>query len=128
MADVQDQYAANVGALAIISLAQLALLGNAATWALSFLAGPGFQVALGSTITPAAAQPGMLPLVPVLGALPQAADYPAIMYAVVLAPVLLGAWLGRRVDAELEFFGNVRARVTATAVAAAPSRSSSSSA
>ena len=60
----------------------------------------------------------MLPLVPVLGALPQAADYPAIMYAVVLAPVLLGAWLGRRVDAELEFFGNVRARLTATAVTA----------
>ena len=118
VADVQDQYAANVGALAIISLAQLALLGNAATWALSFLSGPGFQVALGSTITPAAAQPGMLPLVPVLGALPQAADYPAVMYAVVLAPVLLGVWLGRRVDAELEFFGNVRARLTATAVTA----------
>jgi hypothetical protein len=118
VADVQDQYAANVGALVIISLAQLALLGNAATWALSFLSGPGFQVAVGGAITPAAAQPGMLPLVPLLGALPQAADYPAVMYAVVLAPVLLGVWLGRRVDAELEFFGNVRARLTATAVTA----------
>ena len=41
-----------------------------------------------------------------------------MMYAVVLAPVLLGVWLGRRVDAELEFFGNVRARFAATAVAA----------
>ena len=55
---------------------------------------------------------------PVLGALPQASDYPATMYAVVLAPVLVGVWLGRRVDAELEFFGNVRARLSATAVAA----------
>ncbi|WP_246111210.1 cell division protein PerM [Terrabacter aerolatus] len=118
VADVQDQYGANFGALVVIGLAQLALLGNTATWALSFLAGPGFQVALGSTITPAAAHPGLLPLVPVLGALPQAADYPAMAYAVLLVPVLLGAWLGRRVDAELEFFGNVRARLAATATAA----------
>lgn len=118
VADVQDQYGANVGALVIIGLGQLALLGNAATWALSFLAGPGFQIALGSTIAPAAAQPGLLPLVPVLGALPRATDYPATMYAVVLAPVAAGVWLGHRVDAQLEFFGNVRARVSATAVAA----------
>ncbi|GGM97836.1 hypothetical protein GCM10009721_25990 [Terrabacter tumescens] len=119
VADIQDQYGANVGALVVIALTQLALLGNTATWALSFLAGPGFQVAIGSAITPAAAQPGLLPLVPVLGALPQAADYPAMMYAVLLAPVLLGAWLGRRVDAQLEFFGNARARLAATATAAA---------
>ncbi|GAA2496626.1 hypothetical protein GCM10009858_38570 [Terrabacter carboxydivorans] len=118
VADVQDQYGANFGALVVIALAQLALLGNTATWALSFLAGPGFQVALGSAITPAAAQPGLLPLVPVLGALPQAADYPAMTYAVVLVPVLVGVWLGRRVEAELEFFGNVRARLAATATAA----------
>jgi hypothetical protein len=118
VADVQDQYGANVGALVIIGLGQLALLGNAATWALSFLAGPGFQIALGSTIAPAAAQPGLLPLVPVLGALPQATDYPATLYAVVLLPVAAGVWLGHRVDAELEFFGNVRSRVSATAVAA----------
>ena len=38
-------------------------------------------------------------------------------YAVVLVPVLLGVWLGRRVDAELEFFGNTRARLAATATA-----------
>jgi hypothetical protein len=118
VADVQDQYGANVGAMVIIGLGQVALLGNAATWALSFLAGPGFQIALGSTIAPAAAQPGLLPLVPVLGALPQATDYPASTYAVVLVPVAAGVWLGHRVDAELEFFGNVRARVSATAAAA----------
>ncbi len=118
VADIQDQYGANVGAVLVLAVAQLALLGNAATWALSFLAGPGFQVALGSTVSAAAAQPGLLPLVPVLGALPQAGDFPAIMYAVVLAPVVVGVWLGRRVDAELEFFGNLRARLCATAVAA----------
>jgi hypothetical protein len=119
VADVQAQYGANLGALLILGVAQLALLGNAATWALSFLAGPGFQIAAGSGITPGASHPGLLPLVPVLGALPRAGDHPATMYAVLLAPVALGAWLGRRVDAELEFFGNVRARLTATAAAAA---------
>ncbi|WP_207555910.1 DUF6350 family protein [Intrasporangium flavum] len=115
---IQDEYGVNAGATAVLGLAQLALLGNAATWALGFLAGPGFQLALGSTVSPAAAQPGLLPLVPVLGALPRAADYPAAMYLVVLAPVAVGALQARRVDRELEFFGNVRARVTATVVAA----------
>jgi hypothetical protein len=118
VADIQDQYGTNLGAMLVITVAQLTLLGNGATWALSFLAGPGFQVALGSTIAPAGAHPGLLPLVPVLGALPQAADYPALAYAVLLAPVALGAWVGRRVDAELEFFGDVRARLLATGVAA----------
>jgi hypothetical protein len=79
VADIQGQYGANLGALVVITLTQVALLGNAATWALSFLAGPGFQVALGSTVAPAAAQPGLLPLVPLLGALPEATDYPAAM-------------------------------------------------
>ena len=62
--------------------------------------------------------PGLLPLVPVLGAVPEAADYPPILYAVLLLPVAAGVLIGREVDQELEFFGNLRARVTATAVAA----------
>ncbi len=117
VASVQGQYGANVAAAVVIVLAQLALLGNAAVWALSFVAGPGFQVAAGSLITPAAAQPGLMPLVPVLGALPDAADYPPLMYAVVLVPIAAGVLVGRRVDQELEFFGNLRARLLATATA-----------
>ena len=62
--------------------------------------------------------PGLLPLVPVLGAVPEAADYPPILHAVLLLPVAAGLLIGREVDQELEFFGNLRARVTATAVAA----------
>ncbi|MER7073693.1 DUF6350 family protein [Terrabacter sp. NPDC000476] len=118
VADIQGQYDANLAGALVIGIGQLAILGNAATWALSFLAGPGFQVAVGSAIAPAAAQPGLLPLVPVLGALPRSADYPPLLHAVLLVPVAVGAWLGHRVDAELEFFGNTRARLTATAVAA----------
>jgi hypothetical protein len=114
---VQAEYGANAGAAVVLGLAQVALLGNAATWALGFLAGPGFQLALGSSVTPGAAQPGLLPLVPVLGALPRAADYPAATYLVLLVPVAVGAVQARRVDRELEFFGNVRARLSATVVA-----------
>lgn len=118
VADIQSQYGTNLGASVVITLAQLALLGNGATWALSFLAGPGFQIAVGGVIAPGGAHPGLLPLVPVLGALPQAADYPPTAYAALLAPVLLGAWVGRRVEAELEFFGDLRARFLATATGA----------
>ncbi|WP_404392159.1 DUF6350 family protein [Humibacillus xanthopallidus] len=115
---IQSDYGVNLGGAAIVALAQLALLGNAVTWALSFVAGPGFALALGSTVSPAAAVPGLLPLVPVLGAVPEAADYPTVLYAVLLLPIAAGVLIGRGVDQELEFFGNVRAWVTATAVAA----------
>ena len=115
---IQSDYGVNLGGAAIVGLAQLALLGNAVTWALGFVAGPGFALALGSTVSPASAEPGLLPLVPVLGAVPEAADYPPILYAVLLLPVAAGVLIGRGVDQELEFFGNLRARVTATAVAA----------
>jgi hypothetical protein len=118
VAAVQGQYSGNLAESTILAVAQVALLGNAATWALSFLAGPGFQIAVGSTVSPAAAHPGLLPLIPVFGALPESDGYPVLMYAGALAPVAVGAYLGRRVDAELEFFGNVRARLSATVVAA----------
>ncbi len=115
---IQGAYGVNPGGAAIVALAQVALLGNAATWALGFVSGPGFALALGSTISPDAAVPGLLPLVPLLGAVPEAADYPTAMYAVLVLPVLVGLFVGRAVDRELEFFGNVRARVGATVVAA----------
>ena len=115
---IQSDYGVNVGGAVIVGIAQLALLGNAATWALGFVAGPGFSLAVGSTVSPAAAAPGLLPLVPVLGAVPEAAEYPPILYAVLLLPVAAGLFVGRGVDRELEFFGNLRARVAATVVAA----------
>jgi hypothetical protein len=94
------------------------VLGNGAIWALGFLAGPGFQVAVGATISPAAAHPGLMPLVPVLAALPDEADYPPLAFAALLVPVVAGVVIARWVDAELEFFGNGRARAGAVATAA----------
>lgn len=119
IARVQGAYGVNVAEALVVVAGQLLLMGNAATWALSFVAGPGFSIAAGAAISPAAAHPGLMPLVPVLGALPDEADYPAGLYAVVLVPLVVGLLIGRWVDAELEFFGNVRARFTATLAAAA---------
>jgi hypothetical protein len=116
---IHSQYGLGLTASAVVALAQVMLLGNVATWALAFVAGPGFSIATGSMISPAAAEPGLMPLVPILGALPAEADYPGAMFAVLLLPVAVGVHIGRRVDAVLEFFGNTRARLLATATAAA---------
>jgi hypothetical protein len=95
---IHGQYGAGFVAGAVLVLAQLAFLGNLAIWGLSFLAGPGFHVAVGGAISPAAAHPGLMPLVPVLGALPEDATYPWAMWLVLAVPVAAGVFLGRWVD------------------------------
>ena len=97
---VHGEYDLNVVAGLVLVLAQVAFLGNLATWGLSFLAGPGFSVAVGGAISPAAAHPGLMPLVPVLGGLPDEATYSWPMWLVVVLPVLGGAAIGRWVDRE----------------------------
>lgn len=95
---VHGEYDTNLVAGAVIALAQAFYLGNAATWALSFLVGPGFSIAVGSTITPAAAHPGLMPLVPILAALPDEADYPWPMFVVLAVPVVVGWFAAGWVD------------------------------
>ncbi|EWT07454.1 hypothetical protein N864_00045 [Intrasporangium chromatireducens Q5-1] len=95
---IQSEYGAELVATIVLALAQVAFLGNAATWALAFLAGPGFSVAVDGVVSPAGAHPGLMPLIPVLGALPDDATYPGAMWAVVAVPVLLGGVIAWRVD------------------------------
>lgn len=95
---VHGEYETNLVAGSVIALAQAFYLGNAATWALAFLAGPGFSVAVGSTITPAAAHPGLMPLVPILAALPDETDYPWPMFGVLAVPVVVGWFVAGWVD------------------------------
>lgn len=118
IASMQGQYGINVVAGLVVVGGQLLMMGNAATWALSFVAGPGFGVAVGAAISPAAAHPGLMPLIPVLAALPDEATYPRALYAVVLLPIAAGALIARWVDRDLEFFGNARARFAAVTTAA----------
>lgn len=115
---MQGQYGINLVAGLVVVVGQLLMMGNAATWALSFVAGPGFGVAVGAAISPAAAHPGLMPLIPALAALPDEATYPRALYAVVLLPIAAGAFIARWVDRDLEFFGNARARFAAVSTAA----------
>lgn len=51
-------------------LAQVAYLPNAVCWAASYTLGAGFSLGQGSAVAPAATQLGLLPSVPMLGAVP----------------------------------------------------------
>lgn len=84
---------------AVLTLGQLGYLPDLVLWAVAWLAGPGFAVGVGTSVTPVGSSPGVLPLVPVLGAVPPPGPLPAALAAVVTLPVLLGAvagWLSAR--------------------------------
>ena len=80
----------------VSGLAQVALLPNLGMWALAWVAGPGFGIGDGSAITWTTSDPGLLPLVPVLGALPDPGPLPSGLWLAVLVPVAIGAVVGWR--------------------------------
>lgn len=98
---VHEQLALGLMPTLLVVLLQLAYLGNLATWALAFVAGPGFQVGAGATVSTAAAHPGLVPLLPVLGALPDEADFTGAMFLVIALPVLVGLLVARWLDLDL---------------------------
>ncbi len=80
----------------VLLLGQAALLPDLALWAVAWFAGPGFAVGVGTAVTPAASTLGLLPLVPVLGALPAPGPLPGLAQAAALVPVLVGSVVGWR--------------------------------
>ncbi|MBX9243916.1 hypothetical protein ICW40_03730 [Actinotalea ferrariae] len=96
----------------LLAVAQLAVAPNLVVWALSWLVGPGFAVGEGTLYSPAEVVAGPLPALPMLGALPVEGGG-LLRWApvlVVVAGVLAGAWLHRRLVV-------TRARDTLAAVA-----------
>ena len=59
---------------------------------MAFVAGPGFAVGAGTAVSPAGTQLGVIPGVPVLGALPESSTPWLLLLA--LLPVALGALAG----------------------------------
>jgi hypothetical protein len=59
------------GAIALLLL-QLAFVPNAMVWSASYALGSGFSLGAGSVVAPAGTQLGMVPAIPLLGALPAA--------------------------------------------------------
>ncbi|MFB2582543.1 DUF6350 family protein [Herbiconiux sp. P15] len=71
-----------------LTVAQLALLPNLIVWTASWFVGPGFALGTGTAVSPLGTQLGLVPSLPVLGALPQ--DTPALGFVGLLVPVAAG--------------------------------------
>ncbi|MFL6153537.1 MAG: DUF6350 family protein [Ornithinibacter sp.] len=87
--------AGGLGAV-VLTLAQVVALPNLALWAVSFMAGPGFRVVEGGSVTWSGSEGGLLPMVPVLAALPQPGGFPWFTALSVLVVVAVGAFVARR--------------------------------
>ncbi|HEX7352370.1 DUF6350 family protein [Brachybacterium sp.] len=82
-----------VGGL-VLTLIQLALLPMVAVWALTVLLGGTVGVGTSTGISLDGAETGVLPALPLLGALPGPGDFPAVVWLLLLVPsvpVALGA-------------------------------------
>jgi hypothetical protein len=78
----------------VLTLLQLALLPLVAVWALTVLLGGTVGVGTATGISLAGAETGVLPALPLLGALPEPGDFPAAAWVLMLVPaaaVALGA-------------------------------------
>jgi len=101
----------------VLTAAQLLVLPNLAVFAFAWLAGPGFQIADGSTITLAGAHPGLMPMIPVLGALPSDGAWSGWLILLLSVPVLAGGVIGWLACRSLARLSSWRTKL-ATALAA----------
>lgn len=80
----------------VTTLAQLAYLPNLAIWAFCYIAGPGFALGVDTAVSPSGTQVGVVPGIPVFGAVPESSSPWLLLLA--LLPVALGAlagWIAR---------------------------------
>ncbi len=75
-------------------IGQVLFAPDLVVWALSFIAGPGFQVTDGGLVSISGSAPGLLPMIPALGAVPPEAHYPAWVAFVLILPVGAGVVVG----------------------------------
>lgn len=99
-------------------LGQLSAVPNLGLWAVSFLAGSGFQVVSGAATTWSASAADLMPTVPVLGALPQPGTFSGLMPLVVLVPVAVGVWVGQRALRSMPRLARSGAKITTAVMAA----------
>lgn len=89
----------------VLLLAQLALLPNAVAWSASYALGAGFSLGPGAVVAPMSTQLGLLPAIPLLGALPRTAEGGLGLWwltAGVLAG-MVSAWLALKSRRALRF-------------------------
>ena len=105
----------------LLTLGQLLLLPNLSLWALAWVAGPGFSVSEGSAITLSGARPGLMPMVPVLGALPTEGTWSRWLGLVLLLPVAVGAVVAWRSCRGMARLSSWRSKLTISVASAAVS-------
>lgn len=110
--------AARVDALGagVITLGHLAYLPTIIVWAASWLAGPGFAVGVGTAVSPAGTQLGVVPGIPVLGLLPESTSI--WMLIVIILPIGAGAFAGWAVRSRLVWEGTPLGTAPRAAIAA----------
>ncbi|WP_309102126.1 DUF6350 family protein [Microbacterium sp.] len=87
----------------VITLGHLAYVPTLIVWAASWLAGPGFSVGVGTAVSPAGTQLGVVPGIPVLGLLPENSSI--WMLIVIIVPIAAGAVAGWAVRSRLVWEG-----------------------
>ncbi len=78
----------------VLVLAQVAVAPNLMIWCVSVAAGPGFAIGTGTAVSAGHTTLGLLPAVPVLGALPAPGPHPVWAWGVLALPALSGVVLG----------------------------------
>lgn len=91
-----DALGADPVGIVALTMGQLLVLPNVAIWAASWIAGPGFGLGEGTAVTWSQSSPGLLPLVPGLGALPAPGPLPGGLWLSFLVPVAAGILVGWR--------------------------------
>lgn len=76
----------------LVTLGQLAYLPTLVVWALAWVTGPGFVLGPGTAVSPAGTQVGVVPGIPILGALPESVS--PWLLIVLLLPIAAGALAG----------------------------------
>lgn len=81
-----------------LALAQLAYLPTLVVWGATYAAGPGFALGTGTAVSPAATNLGVIPGIPVLGAIPEGgAPLLLLLALLVVAAGFVAGWVARRV-------------------------------
>ena len=114
---ISEQVGAAAFGGVVLLTAQVLALPNLALWAVSFVAGPGFQVVDGSSVTWSGAESGLLPMVPVLAALPQPGAFPWFAAVSSLGVVVVGGLVARRALAEVARLSRLRTKLAVAASA-----------
>lgn len=104
-----------------LTLGQLAYLPTLVVWSAAFIAGSGFAVGTGTSISPAGTSAGVVPGVPIFGALPETSSSVFLLLALlVVACGVLAGWAARsRIVADSEASDPMSVRLAATLLIAA---------